>query len=58
MKKFILTFAIALWLCSLASAQGVGEAAPNFTHTTVEHGTISLSDFSGKAVYLFFFGHG
>jgi len=37
-------------------AQTVGTTAPDFTHETLNDGTISLSDFGGKVVYLFFFG--
>ncbi len=40
------------------AAQGVGTLAPNFTHNTLDDGQISLSDFSGQVVYLFFFGWG
>jgi peroxiredoxin len=58
MKKHTLIFLISLIYYSPTLAQKVGEAAPNFSHSTVEHGTISLSEFRGKAVYLFFFGHG
>jgi len=34
---------------------GVGEKAPPFTLPSVEGGNISLSDFTGKKVFLFFF---
>jgi hypothetical protein len=40
----------------LAMGQSVGTQAPDFTHETLEDGTISLSDYRGKVVYLFFFG--
>jgi len=36
-------------------AQDVGTQAPEFSHVTLDHGNISLSNFSGKVVYLFFF---
>ena len=39
-------------------AQGIGTQAPNFTHETLDHGQISLTDYAGKIVYLFFFGWG
>ena len=39
-------------------SQAVGSPAPDFTHNTLSHGTISLSDYRGKVVYLFFFGYG
>lgn len=38
------------------SAQSVGTVAPDFTHSTLSNGTISLSNYRGKVVYLFFFG--
>lgn len=47
-----------LLLVSLAGAQQVGSVAPAFTHQTLDDGTISLSDYQGKVVYLFFFGWG
>ncbi len=34
-----------------AFAQGVGTQAPNFTHNTLDHGQLSLSDHMGKVVY-------
>ena len=39
-----------------AIGQSVGTTAPDFTHTTLDHGTVSLSQYRGKVVYLFFFG--
>lgn len=36
--------------------QSIGKKAPDFTYATLDHGTISLSDYNGKVVYLFFFG--
>lgn len=49
----------ALFVAVAASAQtpGVGSTAPDFTHTSLEHGQVKLSDHRGKVVYLFFFGH-
>jgi peroxiredoxin len=41
---------------SVVSAQQVGTPAPQFSHITLDHGQISLSDYLGKNVYLFFFG--
>ena len=40
------------------TGQRVGTKAPDFTYTTLDPGTISLSDYSGRVVYLFFFGWG
>jgi len=54
-------FSFLLFLTSInfaVSAQGVGTQAPNFTHNTLDHGQLSLSDHIGKVVYLFFFGWG
>ncbi len=49
----------ALLVAAVAGAQtpGVGSMAPDFTHTSLEHGQIKLSDHRGKVVYLFFLGH-
>jgi hypothetical protein len=46
-----------LILFSLVFGQNVGEVAPNFQHSTLDNGTIQLSDFSGKVVLLFFAGY-
>jgi hypothetical protein len=35
----------------------VGKTAPDFTLNTIDHGTISLSQYSGKVVFLFFLGN-
>ena len=55
-----LTIIIFFLLISIFSidAQDVGTQAPNFTHNTLDHGQISLSDYQGNIVYLFFFGWG
>ena len=42
---------------AVAQTPGVGSTAPDFTHTSLEHGQIKLSDHRGKVVYLFFLGH-
>lgn len=55
LKKCIPIF-LLFALCKFAAAQKVGTTAPDFTYTTLNHGTISLSDYRGKIVYLFFFG--
>ena len=58
MKNLLMAFFfIAVFSASLA-AQDVGTPAPNFTHSTLDHGTISLTDYAGKVIFLFFFGHG
>ena len=53
MKELLL---MLLFLATTAFGQSVGTKAPDFTYSTVDHGTISLSDYSGKIIYLFFFG--
>ena len=53
MKKL---FLILILLTSSAFGQSVGDQAPDFTYSTVDYGTISLSNYSGKIIYLFFFG--
>jgi len=58
MKKYLLVLLASLFYYTASLAQNVGEIAPDFTHTTLSHGSVSLSDFRGKVVYLFFFGHG
>ena len=45
-----------LLLTSALFAQEVGTQAPDFTFVTLDGSTISLSDYRGKVVYLFFFG--
>ncbi len=46
-------------LCAAAAwAQpGAGDPAPDFTHQSLDHGQIKLSDHRGKVIYLFFMGH-
>ena len=53
MRKIILLFVL---MSASVFGQSVGTKAPDFTYSTVDHGTISLSDYNGKIVYLFFFG--
>ncbi len=47
---------VLLFFTGIGMAQSVGTSAPDFTHNTLSHGEISLSDYQGKVVYLFFFG--
>jgi len=47
---------VLLLLISVCGAQQVGMAAPPFSHISLDHGQITLSDYLGKTVYLFFFG--
>lgn len=59
MKKLLLLLFAALSLPVVTLAQGarVGDAAPGFTQPKLGGGQISLSEFSGKVVYLFFMGY-
>lgn len=57
--KYLLSLLIILYLLiDISYAQGIATPAPDFTHETLDHGQISLSDHQGKVVYLFFFGWG
>jgi hypothetical protein len=38
-------------------AQGVGDPAPDFTLNSLDNGTIQLSNYLGKVVFLFFVGY-
>jgi hypothetical protein len=55
MKGLLHHLIILCALVSSLSAQNVGDQAPDFMHNTLNHGEISLSDYNGKIVYLFFF---
>ena len=58
MKKIVILFLFQFVLRSSVFAQTVDTPAPDFTHQTLSHGSVSLSDYQGKVVYLFFFGWG
>ena len=58
MNIILKILSVLIILIYSANAQSVGTQAPNFTHTTLDHGQISLTDYHGKVVYLFFFGWG
>ena len=58
MRKYLCLILLLTVGLGSGIAQQVGTEAPDFTHSTLSHGTISLSDFRGKVVYLFFFGWG
>lgn len=53
-----LVFFLALWLVPGAVfAQSVGDPAPEFSYTTLSGDELSLSDYSGKVVFLFLLGN-
>ncbi|GEM_PF-3433396 len=57
MRKILLTTTALLLSAAAAWPQAmVGSAAPNFTKTTLDNGQISLAQYRGKVVYLFFVG--
>jgi peroxiredoxin len=60
MKNSFLVLILSLFLTTSAFAQvGVGDKAPGFTLAALEDGSeVSLSDFDGKVIYLFFYGAG
>ena len=49
---FLLLFSLPLL------AIDIGDSAPDFTLTSHDGNTVSLSDYRGKVVHLFFFGWG
>ncbi len=54
-KTFL--FFCTIFFVSSSFAQDIGTKAPGFSFQTLDHGRISLSDFRGKVVYLFFLGY-
>lgn len=54
MKRLIFLFLFTIPLFAV----NVGETAPDFTLTEYQGTSVSLSDFKGKVVYLFFLGYG
>lgn len=58
MRRILLTAVSLLALAATAWSQvNVGSPAPNFTKTTLDHGQITLTQYRGKVVYLFFAGY-
>lgn len=55
--NFKILFSALVMMVSVLQAQNVGDTAPDFTHNTLDHGQITLSQYQGKVVFLFFFGH-
>ena len=59
----ILLILVTLIGCSTTSSDSSSGStpntpAPNFTHTSLDGTQVSLTDFQGKVVYLFFYGAG
>ena len=58
LKMILVAAAVLLLVASGAMGQpGVGDEAPPFMYGSVSHGTVSLSDYAGKVVYLYFYGY-
>lgn len=58
MKKLLLTAFAILISSSILAQVNTGDEAPGFTYTSLENEEVSLSDFEGKVVYIFFYGAG
>jgi len=60
MRKIVLIIIFSFTVFFINSAFGieVGDTAPDFTISTLSNGQISLSQFNGKVVYLYFLGWG
>ncbi|MBD3223659.1 MAG: redoxin domain-containing protein [Caldithrix sp.] len=56
MKKLILPI-LMLTMIGFAGAVDVGDEAPAFTLTALDGSTVSLGDYQGKIVYIFWFGY-
>ncbi len=58
-KLFIIgTLLLVLFSYNSVKAQEIGETAPEFSYTDLEGTTHSLSDYKGKVLFLYVFGHG
>ena len=62
LQSILLIAAFLTFSCDTNDSGGAGETpgtpAPGFTYTSLDDDEISLSDFEGKVVYLFFYGAG
>jgi len=56
MQRIWRSFFLMLFSISAVFA-GVGDPAPDFTLNKLSGGKITLSDFEGKIVYIFWFGY-
>jgi hypothetical protein len=54
--KYLFLFGI-LFFSPILLSQEIGDPAPDFTHNTINGSTLSLSQFQGKVVFLYFFGY-
>ncbi|MCP9290725.1 redoxin family protein [Gracilimonas sediminicola] len=58
MKPFLLLLLIVLFSPPALAQVNTGDPAPGFTYTSLDGDEISLADFEGKVVYIFFYGAG
>ena len=58
MKRLLLIFIILLWPLLIKAQVDVGDPAPDFSYETLSGDTITLFDYRGQVVFLFFFGYG
>jgi hypothetical protein len=56
-KLFAVTFLLLLACTTPKSTENTPTSGFAFTKTSLDHGSISLSDYEGRVVYLFFFGY-
>ncbi|MFQ6093132.1 MAG: redoxin domain-containing protein [bacterium] len=60
-RNLFLTLTLLLMLFGFsrkgAAQPGVGDPAPNFTLIDLDGDTVSLSDYSGLVILLYFFGY-
>ncbi len=58
MRRIIHTVLLLIGFSGMLLAQNVGDPAPDFTLTSLDGNAVSLSDYQGKVVFLFFLGYG
>jgi peroxiredoxin len=56
--KILSSILFTLMLVWNSEAVGVGDMAPDFTLNSLDGKTVSLSDYAGKVIYIFWFGNG